>query len=221
MLHRGLGRAPRGRRRRRPPTLPPGPRHQRPAGAVRHTTSIRVLANRVAACAFSVAPDGAITCRIVTFVRGHGRRPRPGQEHAQRDPAKRSLIYLSERKELNPRLQIFHIGSCCNEFKISKACSYCHLQLVCIDDATERNSFSLSRGSLREQVFILREQHPAQDRCAVQEFLVAELRGTIFSCREHVDLAQTQPDGNGSWYVLIHIEGNRHVRIDLWLSVWR
>jgi hypothetical protein len=29
--------------------------------------SERVLANRVAACSFSVAPNGAITCRIVTF----------------------------------------------------------------------------------------------------------------------------------------------------------
>ncbi|CAN5555964.1 hypothetical protein BH24ACT18_BH24ACT18_04360 [soil metagenome] len=82
--------------------------------------------------------------------------------------------------------QIIEFACFRDDFQITHAIANGHAKLVRVDHATKRLPSPLAVRRFLEQVVVLREEHPAQFRCAVQQFGILKLTGSVFVGSKHI-----------------------------------
>ena len=106
--------------------------------------------------------------------------------------------------------QVYRLSNLGDEFQILHTPPNRHSELVSVHDAVKRDSLSLSFCRLGEQVVISREQHPPQFTGPIQYSSIIELTGPILLGGDHIRFAETKPERNGPWNMVIYVESNGH-----------
>lgn len=68
----------------------------------------------------------------------------------------------------------------------------------------------LAARGLGEQIVVVREERPSEERGAIQQRRVRERVRAILEGRQYVDLPQPQPGRDRPRHVLIHVERDAH-----------
>lgn len=116
----------------------------------------------------------------------------------------------SEREVLDSVRQIAGFPSLRDDLKIADARPDGDMQLMRVDHAWEQHLPLLTNGCLGQEVIVLRKEYPSELRCSVKQVTVACLACSVFECRDHVHIPQTQPRGYGARHMVIHVELDAH-----------
>src|SRR5690242_18889872 len=81
-----------------------------------------------------------------------------------------------------------------------------------IDDARNRLTILLSACCFAAQIPVLAEQHPTEGSGPVEQLRIGKLRCIILSGCQHIHAAGTQTLGDSLVDVVIHVQGQRHLR---------
>jgi hypothetical protein len=104
---------------------------------------------------------------------------------------------------------IDHIGWLINlghQFEILDALADGDTKLVRIDHPGKRLARSLTSLGFREQVLVLRAEHPTKRSGAIKQSIIGKPPGMVGLGDQNIHFAPTQPSGNCSRNVDIHIE---------------
>jgi len=92
-----------------------------------------------------------------------------------------------------------------DNFQIAHAVANGHAKLVRVDHVAKRLPSPLPVRRFPKQVIVLRKEHPAKLRRAVQQFGISKLTGSVFVSRKHVHAAKPQTVRDRARYVVIHV----------------